>query len=127
MNYRTQKLTRTPQFTIDSSFILFCLALEFGRSLGTFSLETVLFAFIVGFMAIASFWLPKSNDETTFGNWLLTRFAIVGIAAFSGVLFDQFAGTIMPETFKFLPTTLLLVTSMAWTFFQFYGFLKVAR
>ena len=42
-----------------------------------------------------------------------------------GAIFKQSLGVVLPETFRFLPMTLLIVTAMLCCYVQFYGFLKL--
>ena len=57
--------------------------------------------------------------------WILGRSAITVFAVLLGVLFKQSVGVFLPETFRFLPMTLLIVAAMLSCYIQFYGFLKL--
>jgi hypothetical protein len=50
----------------------------------------------------------------------------VGFAVLLGVMFKQTVGVVLPETFRFLPMTLLIATAMISCYIQFYGFSKIA-
>ena len=41
------------------------------------------------------------------------------------MMFKQSLGVVLPETIRFLPMTLLIVTAMLSCYIQFYGFLKL--
>lgn len=111
-------------FTIDTTFVLFFLAIEFGQTLTSLGLDTIFLALTLALIAVLPYFLPM-NDKPKFGNWAIGRGAIVGFAILLGVAFKQSLGVILPETFRFLPMTLLIVTAMASCYFQFYGFLKL--
>jgi hypothetical protein len=111
-------------FTVDTTFVLFFLAVEFGQTLTQFGLDTILMAITLASIAVLPYFLPM-NNQPKFGNWLIGRGAIAGLAILLGLAFKQSLGVILPETFRFLPMTLLIVVAMASCYFQFYGFLKL--
>ena len=111
-------------FAIDTTFVLFFLAVEFGQMLGNFGFETVFFALTLLTVAILPYFLP-SDEKQNFGAWLLGRSLITALAISIGVAFKQSLGVVLPETFRFLPMTLLIVTAMLSCYIQFYGFLKL--
>jgi hypothetical protein len=111
-------------FAIDTTFVLFFLAVEFGQMLGNFSFETVIFAITLLMLLVLPYFLP-SDEKQTFGSWLLGRSLIAGFAISVGAVFKQSLGVVLPETFRFLPMTLLIVTAMLSCYIQFYGFLKL--
>lgn len=111
-------------FTIDTTFVLFFLAVEFGQTLTTLGLDTIMLALTLVSIAVLPYFLPM-NDKPKFGSWLIGRGAIMGLAILLGVAFKQSLGVVLPETFRFLPMTLLIVTAMASCYFQFYGFFKL--
>jgi len=111
-------------FTIDTTFVLFFLAIEFGQTLTSFGLDTIFLALTLGSIAVLPYFLPM-NNKPKFGSWLVGRGLITGLAVLLGVAFKQSLGVVLPETFRFLPMTLLIVTAMASCYFQFYGFLKL--
>lgn len=111
-------------FAIDTTFVLFFLAVEFGQMLGNFGLDTVIFAITLLMMLVLPYFLP-SVEKQSFGAWLLGRSLIAGFAISVGAAFNQSLGVVLPETFRFLPMTLLIVTAMLSCYIQFYGFLKL--
>ena len=111
-------------FAIDTSFVLFFLAVEFGRTFFSLSLDNV-FLFITLLTVAVLPYLLLANEKPNFGSWLLGRSLIAGLAILLGVMFKQSLGVALPETFRFLPMTLLIVTAMLSCYIQFYGFLKL--
>lgn len=111
-------------FAIDTTFVLFFLAVEFGQMLGNVGFETVIFAITLLMMLVLPYFLP-SDEKQSFGSWILGRSLIAGFAISVGAAFKQSLGVVLPETFRFLPMTLLIVTAMLSCYIQFYGFLKL--
>lgn len=111
-------------FTVETTFVLFFLAIEFGRSFSGFTLDGAILALTLLMVAVLPYFLP-ANDKPNFGIWLLGRSAITLFAVLLGVLFKQSVGVFLPETFRFLPMTLLIVAAMLSCYIQFYGFLKL--
>jgi len=111
-------------FAVDTSFVLFFLAIEFGRTFLSLSFDNV-FLFFTLLMVVVLPYFVLSDEKPSFGNWLLGRSLIAGFAILLGVMFKQSLGVVLPETFRFLPMTLLIVTAMLSCYIQFYGFLKL--
>jgi hypothetical protein len=115
--------TADKNFAIDTTFVLFFLAVEFGQMIGNFALDTSVFAVALAVLLVMPYFLP-SEDKPRFGNWLLGRTLIAAFAVIIGAMFKQTLG-VLPETFRFLPMTLLIVTAMLSCYIQFYGLLKL--
>lgn len=111
-------------FAIDTTFVLFFLAVEFGQMVGNFAFDTIFFAITLLMVMVLPYFLP-SEEKQSFANWLLGRSLIAGFAILLGAMFKQSLGVVLPETFRFLPMTLLIVTAMLSCYIQFYGFLKL--
>lgn len=116
--------TADKSFALDTTFVLFFLAVEFGQNLGSFAFDSVLTAMTLLMLLVLPYFLA-SDEKPGFGNWLLGRTLIAVFALMLGVIFHQILGTVLPETFKFLPMTLLIVTAMLTCYIQFYSFFKV--
>ena len=111
-------------FAIDTTFVLFFLAVEFGQMVGNFGFDTIFFAITLLMMVVLPYFL-QSEDKPSFGNWILGRTLIAAFAVSLGAMFKQSLGVVLPETFRFLPMTLLIITAMLSCYIQFYGFLKL--
>lgn len=117
-------ITRNTNFTVETTFVLFFLAIEFGRSFSGIAFDNVIMALTLLMVAVLPYFLP-SDEKPSFKSWLLGRSAITLFAVLLGVLFKRSVGVFLPETFRFLPMTLLIVTAMLSCYIQFYGFLKL--
>ena len=118
------EMTGEKSFGFDTSFLLFFLAVEFGRTVFSLTLDNI-FLFLTLLMVAVLPYFILSDEKPTFGNWLLGRSLIVGLAILLGAMFKQSLGVVLPETFRFLPMTLLIVTAMLNCYIQFYGFFKL--
>ena len=112
------------EFAVDTTFVLFFLAIEFGRSFNGLTLDGAFLALTLLMLIVLPYFL-HSGEKPNFMSWLLGRSLIAGFAVLLGVVFKQSLGIVLPETFRFLPMTLLIVTAMFSCYVQFYGFLKL--
>jgi hypothetical protein len=118
------EMSNEKSFGVDTSFVLFFLGVEFGRTVFSLSLDNVFLFLTLLMVAVLPYFL-LSDEKPTFGNWLLGRSLIVGLAILLGAMFKQSLGVVLPETFRFLPMTLLIVTAMLCCYIQFYSFFKL--
>jgi hypothetical protein len=111
-------------FAIDTTFVLFFLAIEFGQTFQIFSLDGIFLTLTLAAIAVLPYFLP-TGEKPDFGNWLLGRSLITGFGILLGVMFKQSLGVVLPEMFRFLPMTLLIITAMLSCYIQFYSLLKL--
>ena len=121
---QTEAATENKGFAIDTTFVLFFLAVEFGQTLTSLALDSVFLAITLLMVIVLPYFL-SSDEKPDFSNWLVGRIAIAGFAMTIGAMFKQSLGVVLPETFSFLPMTLLIVTAMLSCYIQFYSFLKL--
>lgn len=111
-------------FAVDTSFVLFFLAVELGRTFFSLSLDNIFMFLTLGAVAVLPYFL-LSEEKTSLTNWLFGRSLIAGLGIMLGAIFKQSLGVVLPDTFRFLPMTLLIVTAMICSYIQFYCFLKL--
>lgn len=111
-------------YVVDTTFVLFFLAIEFGRTIEVVAADTVLLFITLLMLLILPYYL-LADKKPNFSNWILGRTLIVTFAVLLGVMFKQTLGVVLPETFRFLPMTLLVMTAMLSCYLQFYGFFKL--
>ncbi len=121
--YKQTKYTEDKNFAIDTTFVLFFLAVESGRTFLSLSFDNIFMFATVLMVAVLPYFL-LSNEKPTFGNWIFGRSLIVGFAVLLGAMFKQSLGVVLPEMFRFLPMTLIIVTAMLSCYIQFLGFFK---
>ena len=109
---------------VDTSFVLFFLAVEFGRTFFSLSLDNIFMFFALLMVTVLPYFL-LSDEKPNFAKWLLGRSLIAGFAILLGAMFKQSLGVVLPETFRFLPMTLLIVTAMLCCYIQFYSFFRL--
>ena len=110
---------------VDTTFVLFFLAVEFGRGMTGFDLGTALMATTLLSFITLPYFLLAGSEKPEFSIFVVRRAAIAAFATGIGVLFSRSVGTALPEAFAYLPMTLLIVTAMTSTIMQFYGFLTL--
>jgi len=118
------QITGEKSFAADTTFVLFFLALEFGRTFSSLSLDNIFLCLTLLIVMVLPYFLA-ANEKPNFSGWLFGRSLIAGFAMLLGMMFKQSLGVVLPETFKFLPMTLLIITAMLSCYIQFYGFLKL--
>ena len=112
-------------FAVDTTFVLFFLALEFGRTLTSFSFDCFLIGVTLLIVLILPFFFSIEIKPREFGSWIVGRSVIAVLAMALGIVYGQFVGVVIPDTFKFLPMTLLIATAMVSSYIQFYSLMKL--
>ena len=112
------------RFTVDTTFVLFFLAIDFGQSSMAFAFDTILSVFMLGMVLVVPYFLPSLDEKPEFTDWLMGRSVIMIFAIALGVIFRQSLGVLLPETFRFLPFTLVILTAMLSCCLQFYGMIR---
>ncbi len=110
-------------FAVDTSFVLFFLAVDLGQNFNMLAFDSL----FLGITLLAVMVLPyfmSTENKPEFGNWLLGRGLIVSLALILGLMFKQTLGVVLPESFRYLPFTLLIVTAMFSCYIQFYSFFR---
>jgi hypothetical protein len=113
------------RFSFDTTFVLFFLGLEFGRSVSSVSFDTVLMLITIAMVAVLPYFLPSDAERPLFSRWIAGRTLIVFLATALGAILAPTYGTLLPESFRFMPLTLLIVAAMASCFAQFYGLMRL--
>ena len=112
-------------FVVDTTFVLFFLALEFGRSLISFGVDSVLLGISLAMLVVAPYFLVNASISKDFGKWLAGRSLITAFATLLGVVFDQTIGLVLPDVMRYIPMALLIVSATASCYFQFYSLLRL--
>jgi hypothetical protein len=110
---------------IDTTFVLFFLGLEFGRTLQNFTFDAFLLLLTMAMVAVLPYYLPSSSERPAFARWLTGRMLIVLLAVAVGAILKPAYGTVLPESFRFLPLTFLILTAMTSCFIQFYALMRL--
>lgn len=112
------------RFSVDTTFVLFFLAVDFGQSAMSFGLDTGLLVLTLGMLLVLPYFLPTLTEKPDFTGWLLGRVVICIFAVALGLMYRQSLGVVLPESFRFLPMTLLIATAMVSCYLQFYAMIR---
>ena len=111
-------------FAIDTTFVLFFLAVVFGQSPALFSLDSVPSLFTLGVVLVLPYFLPTDLERPEFTTGLLGRSLLMVFAVVLGTMFQQSLGVLLPEALGFLPMTLLILTAMVSCYLQFCAMIR---
>ena len=110
-------------FAIDTTFVLFFLAVDLGQNF-SFAFDTLFLAITLLAFTVLPYFI-NSDEKPEFGNWLLGRGSIAIFAIIIGLMFKQTLGVVLPKSVSYLPFTLLIVTAMLSCYIQFYSFFRL--
>ena len=113
------------RFVMDTTFVLFFLAMDIGVSIGSLGLDAVLSVLTLGMFVVLPYFLPFSGEKPDFWGWTVGRLLICGMAILAGSALKAATGTVLPEATRYLPMTLLITSGIFCTYSQIYGIIKV--
>ncbi len=118
-------ISATPawRFAVDTTFVLFFLAVDVGQT-AVFSVVEAVSVLTLGMLLVLPYLLPWESEKPPFSNWLLGRTAIAIFGIGLGLMFRQTLGAVLPETFRFMPMTLLIAAATASCCLQFYAMIR---
>lgn len=109
---------------LDTTFVLFFLALDMGQGWLTLGLDGILAATtLAGFIALP-YVLPFSNNKPAFGEWILGRTVVAAAGVTLGLMLNQSIGVLLPEAVRFVPMSLLIVAAIICCYVRIYGIMK---
>ena len=111
-------------FAIDTTFVLFFLALDLGLSFGSFGFEDVLSVITLAAFVTIPYLLPANGEKPEFKNWAAGRTLIALFGVALGMAFKQSLGVVIPEGFGYLPMTLLIVSATASCYMQLFSMMR---
>jgi len=97
---------------MDTTFVLFFLAMDIGASFSGLGFELILSAMTAAMFIAAPYLLPFSGEKPEFRGWLLGRLFIAVIGVIGGLAVQAAAGNVLPESVKYMPMTLLIVAGI---------------
>ena len=110
---------------IDTTFVLFFLALEYGRAVQAFSMDGVLMGTTMAMVLVLPYFLPSRIERPQFSTWITGRIAVMVLAFVLGVAFGRATGVMIPQGLRFMPMTFLILASMVSCYLQFYSVLRL--
>jgi hypothetical protein len=109
---------------VDTTIVLFFLAVLLGSSLPTSVLDGILsLTTLAAFVALP--YVLMGEEAHAFGGWVLGRIFIAALGLLAGALFYSALGSASPEAFKYVPMSLLLVAATASAIVQFYVIIRI--
>src|ERR1700712_1653556 len=76
-------------FSIDTTFVLFFLALELGRSTNLMAVDTLLMSITMLMVMVLPYFLPSTSEPPIFGMWLGGRGVIAAFGLMLGALLQK--------------------------------------
>ena len=128
MNHMTRRnagSSSSGRTSIDTTFVLFFLALEYGRAVQVFSIDGLLMGITIMMVLVLPYFLIAEAERAEFGIWLAGRSAVALLGVVSGYAFKLAVGVFLPEGLSFVPMMLLIVAAMVSAYVQFYGLMKL--
>jgi uncharacterized membrane protein len=123
MNYTEHTNNRFAGFGVDTIFVLFFLALEYGRGVSVFSVDGALMGTTLAMVLVLPYFLPSRVERPSISKWLAVRGMVAIVALMIGVaLSGKSAGT---ASFSTMPMTFLILSSMVSAYVQFYGLMRL--
>jgi hypothetical protein len=111
--------------SIDTTFVLFFLALEYGRSVRFFSVDGALMGTTMLMVLALPYFLPSRYAKPTFSNWIAGRTAIACLGLLLGIAMSYSVGTILPVGTGVIPMAGLIVAAFISCYIQFYSLMKL--
>jgi hypothetical protein len=111
-------------FMVDTTFVLFFLAVDLGQSVGNFGIDSVFSSATVLMLLVVPYFLPVSGERPGFWGWLLGRVSIAVFAVILGSIFYRSLGGMVPEAFGYMPLTLVIITAIISAYVQFCAILR---
>lgn len=111
-------------FTLDTTFVLFFLAMDLGQASLSISFSALLQLFTLVVFLIVPYFLSFSGEQKSLSNWLIGRIVVAAVGGMFGLMLGQAIGTVLPDTFRFVPMTLLIVAAIICCNVQIYGILR---
>src|SRR5687768_15916851 len=107
-----QNVEKTGGFAVDTTFVLFFLAIDLGQNFVNFGIDTFVSILTLGIVLVVPYFLPTGAGRPDFGRWVAERSLIAVFALGLGVLLSLSFGVVLPEVFRYLPMTLLIAAAV---------------
>ncbi|HSI89085.1 MAG TPA: hypothetical protein VK918_08520 [Pyrinomonadaceae bacterium] len=110
---------------VDTTIVLFFLAVLLGSSFPASAVDAGLSFTTLAAFIVLPFFMTGDDARPAFGVWMLGRVFIAVFGMLTGALFYSALGTALPEAFRYVPMSLLLVAATASAIVQFYVIIRV--
>lgn len=109
----------------DTTFVLFFLAVEYGRNLQLFSFDGAVMGTTMLMVMVLPYFLPTSTTRSSFGFWVAGRTVITLFGMLFGLVLGYSTGSVLPDAVAYLPLMFLILAAVISCYVQFYGLLKL--
>ncbi len=113
------------RFAVDTTFVLFFLALDLGNGLNGLAIGTALSLLTIASFLVLPYLLPFSGEKPEFTGWAIGRLFIAAIGVIGGMGLRAASGSIFPEFVRFVPMFLLIVSGIFCAATQIRGIIRV--
>lgn len=117
--------TESIPFALDTTFVLFFLALDLGQAWLNLGFDGVVAGVTLAAFIVLPYFLPFAGERPAFYGWVGGRVILASFGILLGLLMKQAVGVLLPEWFGYMPMTLLIVSAICSLYFQLYGILRV--
>lgn len=111
--------------SMDTTFVLFFLALEYGRAIRMFSFEGAVTGATMLVVLVLPYFLPSAYGRSTLTVWLAGRTTIALLGMLLGAVLNLTIGIVLPEEVRFLPMAGLITATILSFYIQFYTLMKL--
>ena len=118
---KTRSVYRT---AMDTTFVLFFLAMDLGTSIRSMGIDVLITAMAAVAFIILPYFLLLGTDKPEFSGWAIGRVFIAVIGFIAGITWAFSVGTVLPDTFRYLPMTFLILAGIFCASVQICGILK---
>ncbi len=125
MREMVNNLTTDRRFAVDTTFVLFFLAVDFGQSVLSFGIGSVVSALALIMVLVLPYVMPADSERPDFAGWLAGRAVLTIFAIAVGMMFQQAVGPVLPEMFRYMPMTLLIVSATLSCYLQFCAIIRL--
>jgi hypothetical protein len=112
---------------IDTTLVLFFLALEFGRGANVLSIDGALMGITLIMVIVLPYFLPSTLERPLFSSWLLGRGILAAAAFVLGLGIGTMSGTVLPAGVALLPMAFLIIAAIISCYVQFYSVMKLRQ
>ena len=111
-------------FGLDTTFVLFFLAMDIGLAGFSSGLDVSISGMTLAAFLVVPYFLPFFGERDGFREWMIGRMVIGAAGLTIGLMLSQAIGVLLPESFKFGPMTLLIVSAIFSCYLQIYGIIR---
>lgn len=110
---------------MDTTFVLFFLAIEYGRAIRLFSFEGAVTGITMLAVLVLPYFLPTAYGRSTLTSWVAGRTTIALLGMILGTILSLTVGVVLPPEVRFLPMAGLITATVLSFYVQFYSLMRL--